>query len=52
MEDAGGQSTIPFGYRIAAKPYGVNAARLPLVSAWQMPKDIVRRAPAHRHKYD
>jgi hypothetical protein len=50
MEDADGQSTIPFGYRIAAKPFGVNSARLPLISAWQMPKMIVRRAPAHRHK--
>jgi hypothetical protein len=50
MEDAGGHSTIPFGYRIAAKPFGVNAARLPFISAWQMPKEIVRREPAHRHK--
>jgi hypothetical protein len=50
MENAGGHSTIPFGYRITAKPYGVNAARLPIVSASQMPKMIVPRALAHRHK--
>jgi hypothetical protein len=46
VEIAGGHSTIPFGYRIAAKPYGVNAARLPMVYGGQMPKPIL----AHRHK--
>jgi hypothetical protein len=50
MEDADGRSTIPFGYGFAAKPFGVNSARLSLISAWQMPKEIVRREPAHRHR--
>jgi hypothetical protein len=49
MEVAGGRSTIPFGYRITAKPYGGTAARLPMVSASQMPKMIVPSVPAHRH---
>jgi hypothetical protein len=31
IENAGGRSTIPFGYRIVAKPYGVSAERLPVV---------------------
>jgi hypothetical protein len=30
MENPGGHSTIPFGYRIVAKPYGVTGARLPM----------------------
>jgi hypothetical protein len=46
VEIAGGHSTIPFGYRIAAKPYGVSAARLPMVLGGQMPKPIL----AHRNR--
>jgi hypothetical protein len=30
MENPGGHSTIPFSYRIVAKPYGAAAARLPM----------------------
>jgi hypothetical protein len=36
-ENDGGRSNIAFGYRIVAKPYGVNAARLPVVTAAQVP---------------
>ena len=43
MENPGGQSTIPFSYRIVAKPYGVTAARLPMI---EDPKPRHRR-PAH-----
>ncbi len=31
-ENQGGHSTLSFGYRIVAKPYGVSAARLPMVN--------------------
>jgi hypothetical protein len=37
VENDGGRSSIPFGYRIVAKPYGVAAARLPMVTAAHMP---------------
>jgi hypothetical protein len=30
-ENPDGQATIPFSYRIVAKPYGVTAARLPMI---------------------
>jgi hypothetical protein len=38
MENDGGHSTIPFGYRIVAKPYGVVASRLPMVDTPRMPR--------------
>jgi hypothetical protein len=41
VENDGGRSSIPFGYRIVAKPYGVNAARLPVVTAAQMPRAVM-----------
>ena len=44
MENPGGHSTIPFSYRIVAKPYGVQAARLPLTMT--MPKAHITRAPS------
>ena len=39
-ENDGGRSSISFGYRIVAKPYGVNAARLPVTTAAQMPHAV------------
>jgi hypothetical protein len=36
-ENPGGRSTLAFDYRIVAKPYGVSAARLPMINATQMP---------------
>jgi hypothetical protein len=50
MENDGGRSTIPFSYRIMARPYGVTAARLPFVAAAQTPKLLPARAPAHSHR--
>ena len=44
MENPGGRSTIPFSYRIVARPYGVQAARLPL--SMTAPKADLTRAPA------
>jgi hypothetical protein len=40
VENDGGRSSIPFGYRIVTKPYGVAAARLPMVTAAQMPHAV------------
>ena len=40
IENPGGRSTIPFGYRIVAKPYGVTAARLPMSVESQMPARV------------
>jgi hypothetical protein len=40
MENPGGHSTISFGYRIVAKPYGVTAARLPMSVESQMPARV------------
>ena len=34
-ENRGGRSTVSFQYRIVAKPYGVNGARLPMVQTHQ-----------------
>jgi hypothetical protein len=42
-ENRGGRSTVAFQYRIVAKPYGVNGARLPMVETHQA------RVPALRH---
>jgi hypothetical protein len=50
LENAGGHSTIPFGYRIVARPYGVSAARLPTVDAPPSPRTggpMPRLAPRH-----
>lgn len=32
QENMGGRSTVPFSYRIVAKPYGSTAPRLPLAT--------------------
>lgn len=40
MENPGGRSTIPFGYRIVAKPFGVTAQRLPMVERPPAPRAI------------
>jgi hypothetical protein len=37
VENQGGHATIPFGYRIIAKPFGVTAARLPMLLQSQKP---------------
>jgi hypothetical protein len=52
MENPGGYSTVPFGYRIVAKPYGERAARLPSIGPSQMPRPRTARvgtliAPGH-----
>ena len=39
-ELTGGRSSVPFSYRIVAKPYGVAAPRLPVITAAQMPHAI------------
>ena len=44
-ENDGGRSSIPFGYRIVAKPYGVNAARLPVITAANMPHSLKVERP-------
>jgi hypothetical protein len=43
MENPGGHSTIPFGYRIVAKPYGVTASRLPMVDAPRSSRPVHRQ---------
>jgi hypothetical protein len=45
MENAGGHATIPFGYRIVAKPYGAASSRLPMVDMTQSPSPALRRMP-------
>jgi hypothetical protein len=40
MENHGGHSSIPFGYRIVAKPHGVDAARLPTSVQPPMPARV------------
>ncbi|HKW44233.1 MAG TPA: hypothetical protein VJN22_01165 [Candidatus Eremiobacteraceae bacterium] len=47
-ENPGGSSTIPFSYRIVAKPFGVYAARLPVVAGTSMPKAILPKAASRR----
>jgi hypothetical protein len=44
MENPGGRSTVPFGYRIVARPYGDKARRLPAIDASQMPQPRAVRA--------
>jgi hypothetical protein len=46
-ENDGGHASIAFGYRIVAKPYGVTASRLPVVTAAQVPH-LVRPAKGLR----
>jgi hypothetical protein len=43
-ENAGGRATIPFGYRIVAKPYGAASSRLPMTDLAQSPSPTVRHA--------
>lgn len=43
-ENHGGRSTVALQYRIVAKPYGVNAPRLPMVQTHR-----TRTAPTRRH---
>jgi hypothetical protein len=45
QENMGGRSTVPFSYRIAARPYGSTAPRLPLAS---MPAHFDRPLPKKR----
>jgi hypothetical protein len=42
MENPGGRATIPFAYRIVAKPYGVNEPRLPAMNLTQKPVVALR----------
>jgi hypothetical protein len=52
MENPGGHSTVAFGYRIVAKPYGVQSQRLPYMSASQMPRparSVVTLRKQHVH---
>jgi hypothetical protein len=39
-ENQGGHSNIAFGYRIVAKPYGVKAARLPVMATANVPHAV------------
>lgn len=39
VENFGGHATIPFSYRIVAKPYGVTLTRLPMTDSPQSPLD-------------
>jgi hypothetical protein len=45
VENDGGRSAVAFSYRIEAKPLGIHAARLPVVSAAQMPHAVSVRTP-------
>jgi hypothetical protein len=38
MENPGGRATIAFSYRIVARPYGVEASRLPMVNVTEKPR--------------
>lgn len=49
-ESQGGHSTLPFSYRIVAKPYGANQARLPRVNFAAQPAILRPHAPAHPGK--
>jgi hypothetical protein len=44
VENEGGRSTVAFSYRIMAKPYGVHAPRLPILTAARIPHAIPVRA--------
>jgi hypothetical protein len=46
-EAQGGASTLGFMYRIVAKPYGVNAARLPMVDLAQMREQRAEHGVGH-----
>lgn len=51
MENPGGHSTIPFGYRIVARPYGVVASRLPMIDTPRSQEPVHRqmsRSPVAR----
>lgn len=51
LENPGGHSTIPFGYRIVAKPYGVTAARLPMSVQTDQPMRLrLQRQPHEPHQ--
>lgn len=45
VENAGGRSTIPFGYRIVARPYGVTGSRLPMVDTTRSTEPVFKRIP-------
>jgi hypothetical protein len=45
VENDDGRSTIAFSYHIEATPFGIHAARLPIVTAAQMPHAVPVRAP-------
>lgn len=45
MENAGGHATIPFGYRIVAKPYGAASSRLPMVDMTRSPSPALQHLP-------
>jgi hypothetical protein len=45
MENPGGRSTIPFSYRIVAKPFGAAASRLPMTEMRQRPTQVPERIP-------
>jgi hypothetical protein len=40
-ENEGGRSNVGFGYRIVAKPYGVKAARLPVMATAKLPHAVL-----------
>jgi hypothetical protein len=46
QENMGGRSTVPFAYRLVAKPFGSTAARLPLFS---MPAHFDQPSPKKPH---
>lgn len=48
MENPGGHATIAFNYRIVARPYGVEASRLPMVNLTERPVRALQHLPPVR----